>query len=346
MTTIYLTRHAYSCANYNSDLKKNIKAHRRKDPSLTMWGVYSSLQLSEKEPFNITKLDIGIYVSCLIRTWQTAVLLYNKCNQINLIVSPFSKEEDSVSGMNEDNRPNKIENQCVYFLYFLNIIRQHIKCKKISIYIAGEGKIDFILEDEWKLITQINTLYDYSSKSIKYNKAKLKTIRTCVDYLPQKIKPGQFSEYKQHLDDNIKNCLTKDGVHSIKSLIAKPYFSYHPNYLESNSDKFVAWLVSQPAINNEYRCVLHSRIMRDYLKNHFGIDKASNPCSQQNMWTLKLNISVNHYIEDGTLYEGIPKPSTKLLTHENEIICNQGLGGKNKTRKNKKKMNINKYSFT
>lgn len=334
MTTIYLTRHAYSCSNYNADLNKKIKAHRKRDPSITMWGVYSSLILSEKEPFHLTKSEIGIYVSCLIRTWQTAILLYNKCNQINLIVSPFSKEENSIGFINEDNKPNNVEIQCVYFLYFLNNVRQYIQCKKIIVFIAGEGTIEFILDGEWKLKSNMDTLYDYKLKTVKPTKSHLKTLRTCINYIPQKIKPGQFDEYKHHLDENIQNCLSKDGIHSIQKLISNSYISYHPNFMETNPDKFISWLISQPTSNNEYRCVLHSKIIHLYLNNHFGIDNKSNPCSNQNLWTLQLKISPNKYIEDGTLFEGLPKPNTKLLTHENEIICNQGLGGK--TKKNKR----------
>lgn len=337
MTTIYLSRHAYSCSNYNADLNKKIKSHRIRDPSITMWGIYSSIILSDKEPFNITSSEIPIYVSCLIRTWQTAILLYRKCTLINLIVSPFAKEEDSLPLLNEDNKPNKVELQCVYFLYFLNNIRQYIQCKKIVVFIAGEGTIEFILDGEWKLKSNMDTLYDYKPKSHKTYKSHMKTIRTCIDYIPQKIKPGQFDEYKHHLDENIQNCLSKDGIHSIQKNITNPYISYSINFMETNTDKFISWLVSQPIKNNEYRCVLHSRLIRMYLKNHFGIDKKSNPANNQNLWTLKLKLLPNQYIEDGIIYEGLPKPNTKLLTHENEIICNQGLGGK--TRKNKR----NKY---
>jgi hypothetical protein len=336
MTTIYLTRHAYSCANYNVDLNNRIKAHRKRDPSITMWGIYSTLLLSEKEPFIVTTSTIGIYVSCLIRTWQTAVLLYHKCQTINLIISPFAKEENSIGILNEDNKPNKVENQCVYFLYFLNAVRQYLNCKQITVFIAGEGTIEFILDGEWKLKTEMNTLFDYKPKLPHTRKVHIKTIRTCIDYIPQKIKPAQFEEYKHHLDENIQHCLSKDGIHPIQKLITKPFVSYSPDYLETNPNKFMAWLMTQPTTNNEYRCVLHSKIIRSYLNEHFGIDKKTNPCSNQNTWTLKLTLTANKYIEDGVLYEGIPKPNPKLLTHENEIICNQGLGGKNKTKKNKK----------
>jgi hypothetical protein len=338
MSTIYLTRHAYSCANYSKDLNKYIRSHRKRDPSITMWGVYGSLLISQKEPFNNVRSELNVYVSCLIRTWQTAVILYNKCTKLNLVVSPFSKEENNINGLNEDNKPNKVEIQCVYFLYFLNIIKQYIQCKQITIYIAGQGTIQFNLQGDWKLKTEINTLYDYKikDKTKKNNKKHIiKTIRTCIDYIPQKIKPGEFDEYKKHLDENIQQCLSKDGIHSIQKFIKEPFVSYQPDYLESNTDKFIAWLNSQPSDNNEYRCVLHSRLMSSYVYSHFGIEKEQNPCNNQNLWTLKLSISKNKYIEDGTLYEGLPKPNTNLLTHENEIICNQGLGGKKKTKKNK-----------
>jgi hypothetical protein len=98
----------------------------------------------------------------------------------------------------------------------------------------------------------------------------------------------------------------------------------------------MSWLISQPTTNNEYRCVLHNKMIRSYLYDHFSVNKLSNPCQNQNIWTLKLSISANNYIDDGTLYEGLPIPNPKLLTHENEIICNQGLGGKNKTKKIKR----------
>lgn len=337
MSTIYLTRHAYSCANYKKDLLSHIKVHRKKDPSITMWGVYGSLLLSQKEPFNITKPRLIVYVSCLIRTWQTAVVLYNRCAKLDLIVSPFAKEENNIKGLNEDNKPNKVEYQCIYFLYFLNTVKQYIQCKEITIYIAGQGTIQFTLDTEWKLKTDINTLYDYKNKTAKKitHKKNLKTIRTCIDYIPDNIKPAQFDEYKKHLDENIQQCISKDAVHPIAT-ITQPYISYSPEFLESNTDKFISWLISQPTIDNEYRCILHSHIIRAYTLNHFGIDKESNPCSNQNLWTLKLNVSKNNYIEEGTLYEGLPKPNTKLLIHENELICNQGLGGKNKSKKNKK----------
>lgn len=335
---IYLTRHAYSCSNYNKDLVKLIKSHRHRDPSITMWGMFGSKLISEKEPFNNVPNELIVYVSCLVRTWQTAVMLYNKCTTLHIVVSPFAKEQDNISVINEDNKPHRVEIQCVYFLYFLTIVQHHISCKSITIYIGGKGKLEFILDGDWKLKTSMDTLYDYkdvkSKSSTKHN--KLSKIRKCIDYIPHKVKPGQFEEYKQHLSENIEQCISKNGIHSIKESIQQPYISYTPDYYQSNPNQFISWLVTQPTVNNEYRCVLHSHIMANYLNTHFNIDRSHNPASDQNLWTLKLSLSNNYNITDASIYEGLPKPNPNMLVHQNELICNQNLGGKkNKTKKKK-----------
>jgi phosphohistidine phosphatase SixA len=78
-----ITRHAHSCNN--NPFKKDM------DPSLTLSGVLGAERVRQESPQRFQAETV--YVSCLIRTWQTAVLLYGHGrNDLTLIVSPHITE--------------------------------------------------------------------------------------------------------------------------------------------------------------------------------------------------------------------------------------------------------------
>ena len=93
-----ITRHAYSC---NNDVTN--PAEKDMDPSLTLTGVLGAKSVRESAP---SMFDAEtVYVSCLIRTWQTAVILYGfRRDALTLVVSPHVTEFLKY-GFTRGNRP-------------------------------------------------------------------------------------------------------------------------------------------------------------------------------------------------------------------------------------------------
>ncbi len=115
----HIYRHAFSCANVKKSvggIANRINKFMETDPQLSSFGVESALLFTPKK----SGLEY-VFVSCLMRTWQTAILLFGKSNvsKLTLIVSPFLKE----TGMGAENKPYEFYEQCVYMLNFLTIIR-------------------------------------------------------------------------------------------------------------------------------------------------------------------------------------------------------------------------------
>lgn len=138
---IFVTRHAYSISNFFKSKKQKFKQLFENDPSLTLWGILTSLYRShilhkEEKNYIIDNKSNeinNIYVSILIRTWMSAVCLYlqySSNNSFNLIISPFLKED----GFTVDNFPNTLKKQISNFLLFLNNLKYiHNTLKTVQI---------------------------------------------------------------------------------------------------------------------------------------------------------------------------------------------------------------------
>ena len=111
---IFVTRHANSCNNIQAE-GNLAKLKKKFDPSLSDYGFYSltsgkfpNVQLDslkgqrpETEP---------VYVSCCIRTWMTAILIYGNYSskQLHLLVSPYIKEKGNDPGNIPDSIPEQL----------------------------------------------------------------------------------------------------------------------------------------------------------------------------------------------------------------------------------------------
>jgi hypothetical protein len=102
---LVVTRHGFSCNNATDTsgfLKKwyrtLIKGQKVLDPHLTDYGIEKTFQLSS---INKDKYKSNIvFVSCLLRTWETATLLYlphlTGNRELNIVIAPFLKEKHLV----------------------------------------------------------------------------------------------------------------------------------------------------------------------------------------------------------------------------------------------------------
>lgn len=143
VNTYTFTRHGYSCANLLKS-KKSYQQHTDPDPSLTLYGILSILKTVPLRPNNYND---HVFVSPLIRTWQTAILEYGTYgNTLTLVVSPYIKEKHSYfKSLDVSNMPLPIAKQIgkmKEFLQALNVIpHPHVRhLLTIPIRIIYENK--------------------------------------------------------------------------------------------------------------------------------------------------------------------------------------------------------------
>jgi hypothetical protein len=139
--SFYVSRHLNSCNNMVDNIKWTNPSYKFSEPPLSMWGIISGLAL-QREPLGT--FQNKVYVSCLVRTWMTAIIEYlphvplrrNKGKLINLIVSPYIKEADLSNKyyvgktIDKGNMPVDINEQIEkiqYFFSFLVLIQKYFK---------------------------------------------------------------------------------------------------------------------------------------------------------------------------------------------------------------------------
>jgi len=137
--TFYISRHLNSCNNMVDDAKWTNISYKFAEPPLSMWGIISGLALQRKLLGNFKN---KVYVSCLVRTWMTAIIEYfphTTSQVLDLIVSPYIKESDLSNtyyvGQTIDagNMPESVAVQIEkikYFFSFLRLMQQYFKRMK------------------------------------------------------------------------------------------------------------------------------------------------------------------------------------------------------------------------
>ena len=121
-------RHANSCNNANAGKRFG----KDMEPGLTVEGITKTIALANG---NTNFNSNSIFVSCLYRTWCTAVLLYGQEDEVlNLYISPFLKEKHTFLGIGplkkeiqRGNHPKPFSHMVVKFKTFLD----HIASDKV-----------------------------------------------------------------------------------------------------------------------------------------------------------------------------------------------------------------------
>lgn len=168
---IEFTRHAYSCNNLkdkNLETKMGAIASSafddpRKDwdPSLTIIGIICSVKKSEQLRF-IEQEVLKVCVSCLIRTWETAILLYIQyCSVLELNILPYLKEEEP-KRLKRGNYPIQLKWQMYELDIFINTIKKLIQggviknifnTNKTIIFKISDVKIQLKIDsNEWNYV--------------------------------------------------------------------------------------------------------------------------------------------------------------------------------------------------
>jgi hypothetical protein len=136
-------RHGFSCNNLNKAFGSKIyQLNDIEDPSLTLYGILDILLNRDKLVSPEPAYNGFVFVSSLVRTWQTAILLHFSCDvHVNkyIIVSPFLKEKHGSNPTG--NRPLIFNDQWGQMALFFSLLKQiylyigtedHILCKRLK----------------------------------------------------------------------------------------------------------------------------------------------------------------------------------------------------------------------
>jgi phosphohistidine phosphatase SixA len=112
---LVITRHAESCNNINEGKLFG----KDWSPSLSDFGIKSGLLIGEKESKYADYQGDYVLVSSLIRTWETATLLYGN-KPLNLLIFPYLKERAKYGFLMRGNMHKNFRHAAAKYLHFYN----------------------------------------------------------------------------------------------------------------------------------------------------------------------------------------------------------------------------------
>ena len=301
-TKIRFTRHGPSCNNITWELNKTM------EPLVTDGGIRRLIEFKQKDimkPIPAFKSSY-VYVSCLIRTWVTSVILYgliqptqDQDDELHLCISPFLKEHYQ-HGFQTGNFPATIKQQLEKFKQFLNFF---IKQPMGDLKVIKNIILYFPFIDPKESTPSL--------KKVIYNLQGDDVWNTTIDnvnvqgsfrgYIEKDLSNFDYYGFKKFLRSNIST-LTKlqiqyAGISSVfispdpKRLLSNLNF-YNPVHyaVDGRVEQFLFWISFFKSIlksnnflseeDNNIHVVGHSNLMRTALKSidrNNGIINPENP---------------------------------------------------------------------
>jgi hypothetical protein len=296
------TRHGSSCNNISSIFNKV------QEPRLTDGGITRLLKHKKgKEKYYKSN---AVFVSPLIRTWMTAIILYcngyYKPNVLTLYVAPFLKEHTKMGGVvKRGNYPVNIFEQLKSLFTFLVYLKNKLDSYKMVEYID----LMFPIHDEKKfeqsrIHISTNTIQFQSKETILYE-------NLTENHMPQPLK----DYYK----------LEEQGEETMEW--------YNPYNYKSNGkiEKFMKWIITHRDMfgyksdNNDItvHTVTHSNVMKTALDNMKRSDchyhkKQNKSIFDTNAWSLHIPESDVRKIY---MEKGIPKKERNDPSWKKSTMC-------------------------
>jgi len=263
-------RHANSCNNANAGKRFG----KDMEPGLTVEGITNTIALANN---NTNFNSNSIFVSCLYRTWCTAVLLYGQSTApLHLYISPFLKEKHTFLGIGplkkeiqRGNHPKPFSHMVVKFKTFLD-------------HIASDKVVFENLPPSIRL-----TVYPVDWETDQEEKGGVVT----VTYTKQSdntytlYEPGTECEVKTKVQiENVPFLGEREDIDTTLVPTTSPnYIGYQE---DGNLKKFMNWFdyhmskksnfygADSPDIPNPVHVVSHSNLMQGYLEE-LGFAKGS-----------------------------------------------------------------------
>ena len=285
--TYIIQRHGFSCANLEKVKDKRSWHFRVADPSLTAYGIYSLLR-DQRKPEGFNGM---IFVSSLVRTWQTGILEYGRYEPLTIVVSPYIKEKHGIVG-DLSNMPLPFEQQMAQMGEFMTFL------KGIDNPIAKE-----IVQHE-HVIVYMGKAYPITSTVLG------REGKPYVDELKRKriLTPAKST----------KPTLTKNAF--IPDISVIPHPSFHEYYGAKGFVYFDHWVRKNYDIKTVF-VVSHSKWMQKVIEEYYG--EIETQIFDENAWKLKITPDTpgNFTFE---IIRGIPKPNTDevdKMNREKEPTC-------------------------
>jgi hypothetical protein len=313
------TRHATSCNNI--DMGQDFFG-KDEDPSLTMYGVEQAIILAKtsreinNQRDRFTPPPFPIAVSGLIRTWETAVLLYgyqesqpfnkNKSRagyiELKLRICPWLRETSEYGKLFDvGNRPQPLRDSIPKFIKFLNKLMEsdfetrNYRISKITIYILPE-----IPENSDGLHPEL--------RGMTWREIEIKLNENNMTY----IKPRFCGE---------------DSVYGDEDGDPKAY-----GYREEAGDilKFMKWYTDEFLYSpSTVHIVAHNTIMQEFVKDnlHRTLDK---DIPEENCWTITMPYRDTYDNPNevtkimNNIKHGFKKPKSEMLKQAKQSEKNQG----------------------
>lgn len=293
------TRHATSCNNI--DMGKGI-TKKDSEPALSVYGITEAIELAKREkgsdrfmvPYTPLDGPIPIAVSGLIRTWETAVLLYGYqlhnehrntgYTTLNLRICPWLRETSGWgSAFDVGNIPKELKHSIPKFIKFLNTL--------INVY-------DFSTKNY-----RIHTINIYIPSHKPSNEASLRSIA------------DNWQIIQIHLNESTNKYGLHDNLCHIHDTI---YGGYGYQNEVGNIMKFMQWYTSTfPYSPTTVHIVAHSQIMQQFVKEHLHV-KLDEEITQQNCWSITMDYHQQYdksaaieIVE--SIQPGFAKPKKELL---------------------------------
>jgi hypothetical protein len=268
MSKFVFTRHLFSC---NNSHKKDGNWSRYKEPMISILGIITGLSLDK----GVETSDV--FVSCLIRTWITAIILYLPSapdGPFNLYVSPFIKEKHSDFGLGLDkgNTPlYSIRQQLHVLEYFYSKLDELLKDERWRVLTDNKEKITNKIKIIIKKRKTVNIHYFSDDNTnikdeghgsqlyysnINTEKCKLRDIIFDV--------PSGFS-YKS-VGGGMNNGMNRMGLINYHDTTPPlPYTFRYNNYHENGLFLFMEFIKLKKKLD-VYYVVTHSKLMENFLK--------------------------------------------------------------------------------
>lgn len=323
--TFHVTRHAFSCNN-NLTRTQPLSTKIYQDPSITSWGVFQALyKTSHAGDFYKLKGNSVVYVSELVRTWQTAILLYlphiEEGKTLTLVVDKRLNEKkaflvENVFKANTKHTPENQDKAMIVFLTFLKMYANTLDSIMLETNLSIQKKKIKIIIDERNTLEYGTIEHNTDNKDFPYQ-----------TYMTNIIGAFNQQQGNKALSRKIENCFSTN--------LPSGNFS---DFVQTTSDSTIVHVVC------------HDHTMSGFLKNLSTTLKRDEKTKKHNVWDFELTrtpigVTVNS-IGDGIM----PPDSIDEVVNECEVLCTPNVnfcatktqknGGKRKRRKRRTKRRL------
>lgn len=325
---LIFTRHAFSCNNATDTsgwLKKQLNVFKKVlEPHLTDYGIVRTIAIGQK---NRNKYDSStVFVSCLLRTWETSVLLYlpnlGSTDVLNIIVSPFLKEKHGI--FKTGNYPNTIVNHGIQEIDITTTIDNFI----VFLKLLNSNYSHYFNEKKLSKITINYNGKSYSMASV-FKTQNSKNIFTIKNH--QKIKGGTTKKGKNEeiiipdQDNNTLKIETQCNAETTPNYLYPDVgFNYYVNNSKENLLLFILWVTKNidagifSSHKHEIHVVAHSNIMQSFIEIMANIINLPSDIKAQPILTCS---TLNNYRETENSFNTL-KPITQQALYKNIIKTN------------------------